>query len=345
MGGSLYGLGRLPRAEYLALEARLRSDLDRMLGQHYQIPRYYRSKEDFGDVDVVVSEAAITTTWSDLRDALVAGLGLTRFQRTGAVFSTVYQGFQVDYIVRPARYFESTCAFLDFNDLGNLLGKIFRRMNLKYGERGLQYVFRRADGNYTRDIDVSRDIQRICSHLSLDVAHWETGFETLEEMYAWLVASPWFSVAPYRDPSRTTRTRARQRPTIRRFLEWLDEEGIDTRVDYPPREACLPHIIAAFPEAGLPEILAAEAVRERQVAAVKERFGGKRVMQLIPGLSGPQLGAFIKTFREGFADFESEISSLAPAEVDRRVLAHWEAFEGRSSGLGSGADPVEDDRD
>ena len=28
MGGSLYGLGRLPRAEYLALERRLRAYLD-----------------------------------------------------------------------------------------------------------------------------------------------------------------------------------------------------------------------------------------------------------------------------------------------------------------------------
>jgi len=343
VGGSLYGLGRLPRSEYLALEARLRVVLDRLLGTHYRIPRYYSNKADFGDVDVVVSEAAITTTWSDLRDTLIAELGLTRAQRVGAMFSTVYEDFQVDYIVRPARDFESTCAFLDFNDLGNLLGKIFRRMNLKYGEQGLQYVFRRADGNYTRDIDVCRDIQRICAYLSLDVAHWESGFETLEEMYAWLVASPWFSVAPYRDPSRTTR--ARQRPTIRRFLEWLNEEGIDKRVDYPPREECLPRIIAAFPEAGLPEIFAAEAVRERQVAAVKERFGGKRVMQLIPGLSGPQLGAFIRTFRSGFVDFEADISQLTPAEVDRRVLAHWAAREGASVRLGSGADPVEDDRD
>ena len=342
MGGSLYGLGRLPRAEYLTVEARLRADLDRTLGPHYRIPRYYGSKADFGDVDVVVSEAAITTTWGDLRAALIADLGLVRFQSTGAMFSTVYQDFQVDYSVRPARYFESTCAFLDFNDLGHLLGKIVRRMNLKYGERGLQYVFRRADGNYTRDIDVCLDIQRICAHLSLDFAHWEAGFETLEEMYAWLIASPWFSVEPYRDRRRTTR--AWQRPTIRRFLEWLDEEGIDQRVDYPPREDCLPRIIAAFPEAGLPEIFAEEAALEHRSIAVKERFSGRRVMLLIPGLSGPQLGAFIKTFREGFADFEAEVSQLALVEVDRRILAHWETFEGRSARLMRGAKPVEHER-
>ncbi|MFT5687042.1 MAG: hypothetical protein ACI8RZ_007999 [Myxococcota bacterium] len=330
MGGNLYKLGRLPRTEYLAVEARLRTYLDGKLGQHYRIPRYYGSKPDFGDVDIVVSEAAITTTWDDLRDEIIADLNVTRFQSTGAVFSTVYADFQVDYFVRPARYFDITYAFLCFNDLGNLLGKIFRRMNLKYGERGLQYVFRRADGNYKRDIDVCLDIRRICEFLELDFAHWEAGFATLEEMYRWLIVSPWFSVEPYRDPSRTTRARVKNRPTIRRFLEWLDEESIDKRIDYPPREDWLPRIIAAFPEAGLPEIIAEEQAREVRVAAVKARFGGKRVMLLIPGLSGQQLGEFIKTFKDGFADFEVEVSQLDPAEVDRRVLAHWETFKPQS---------------
>lgn len=37
MGGNLFKLGRLPRAEYLALEADLRVTLDRKLGRHYRI--------------------------------------------------------------------------------------------------------------------------------------------------------------------------------------------------------------------------------------------------------------------------------------------------------------------
>ena len=87
MGGNLFGLGRLPRAEYLALEGRLRTYLDAKLGEHYRIPRYYGSKPDFGDVDIVVSEAAIKTTWHDLRDEILADLSITRSQSTGAVFS------------------------------------------------------------------------------------------------------------------------------------------------------------------------------------------------------------------------------------------------------------------
>ena len=324
MGGNLFGLGRLPRAQYLALEERLRTYLDVKLGQHYRIPRYYGSKPDFGDVDIVVSEAAITTTWADLRAEITADLGITRSQSTGAVFSTVYENFQVDFFVRPQHSFEATNNFLCFNDLGNLLGKIFRRMNLKYGERGLQYVFRRTDGNYKRDIEVCHDIDRICAFLELDAAPWHAGFETLEEMYTWVVSSPWFSVAPYRDPGRTMRARAKNRPTIQRFLVWLDETGTDKTCEYPSREAWLPRIVAAFPDAGLMAVIAEEQAWEARVLAVKQRFGGKRIMTLIPELSGQRLGAFIPTFTDGFADFETEMSVMDPAEVDRRILAHWD---------------------
>ena len=330
MGGSLYGLGRLPRAEYLALEGRLRAYLDEKLGDHYRIPRYYGSKPDFGDVDVLVSEAAIATTWDDLRAEIVADLGIVRAQSTGAVLATVYEDFQVDYLIRPARYFESTYTFLCFNDLGNLLGKIFRRMHLKYGERGLQYVYRRADGGHTRDLDVCLDIEPICGFLELDFSAWQAGFETLEEMYTWLVASPWFSVAPYRSPSRASRAQGKQRPTIRRFLAWLDENHIEQTCVYPPIEALLPRIVSAFPQANLAARIVAEQAAEARSAAVRARFDGKRVMQLIPGLSGRRLGEFIRTFKEGFDDFEVEVSQLKPAEVERRVLAHWIAFSQRS---------------
>ena len=54
MGGNLFKLGRKPRDEYLEIEADVRRVLDPLLGDGYRIPRYYASKPDFGDMDVVV---------------------------------------------------------------------------------------------------------------------------------------------------------------------------------------------------------------------------------------------------------------------------------------------------
>jgi hypothetical protein len=50
-------------------------------------------------------------------------------KNVGHVYSTVvpdpHGGFQVDYFVRPAELLEPTYHYLSFNDLGNLLGKIY----------------------------------------------------------------------------------------------------------------------------------------------------------------------------------------------------------------------------
>lgn len=333
MGGNLFKLGRLPREAYLVLEADLRVYLDQRFGDQYLIPRYYGDKPDFGDVDIVLSSEAIETTWEELKAGLMADLGVTQCTSTGAVFSTVWRDFQVDYFVKEQRYFRSTYNFLCYNDLGNLLGKIFRRMNLKYGEKGLQYVFRRSDeGSYKRDLMVSQDMGRILGLLELDVADWEAGFEDLDQMYRWVVSSPWFSARPYLDPSRTTRSRIKSRPTMTKFLTWLAENPQpEDRRTLEDRDDALPMVCAAFPEAKLMEVIAAEEALEARAADVRSKFSGKKVMAMFPELRGQELGEFIRTFKDRFEDFEAEISALSADVVEVAVRAHYAAANWRST--------------
>src|SRR5690606_24043094 len=164
MGGNLFKLGRLPRSEYRVIEDVVREYLDGLLGDGYRIPRYYASKPDFGDLDVVVSSAAIEAIggWDRFREAIASGLGVTQSKSVGHVYSTVVRDFQVDYFIRAPELLEPTYHYLSFNDLGNLIGKIFRRLGLKYGEDGLSYVFRReSQPSYKHELLVSRDWPRI----------------------------------------------------------------------------------------------------------------------------------------------------------------------------------------
>ena len=305
MGGNLFKLGRRPRAAYLEIEAEVRAALDPLLGDGYRIPRYYGSKPDFGDLDVVVSADAIAALggFEAFRSAIATALEVQDSKSVGHVYSTVVPdpggGFQVDYFVRAAELLEPTYHYLSFNDLGNLIGKIYRRLGLKYGEDGLRYVFRRASQpSYKRELLVSRDWPRILAFLELDVPAWEAGFADLEAMFTWVVASPWFSVAPYREDSRAGKTerRARTRPTMARFLAWLDEAGIDRECAYRAgRDAYVDTIAAAFPEAELPEALAEERAREREAEALRAKFDGDRVREWT-GLDGKPLGAFLRRF-------------------------------------------------
>lgn len=316
MGGNLFKLGRIPKAKYLRIEGELRAYLDHKLGNCYRIPRYYRSKPDFGDVDVIISDATIQSTWQDLRMEFVQDLDIQEYKSAGAVFSTVYQNFQVDFFHREQRYYESTYHYLSFNDIGNILGKIFKRFNLKYGEQGLLYVFRRADGHYQKDLQVSQDFERIFTFLQLDFAHWERGFDTLDEMFHWATASPYFSIQPYQEQDATTAQRVKERTTMRRFVEWLDAQGITQRYNFlEDRDAYLPVINDFFPEAKLMEKITQERTRETVVAQLREKYSGKIVMHLFPDLQGVELGAFMRNFQAQWEDYEVALSELSAAEI------------------------------
>lgn len=329
MGGNLFKLGRLPQAEYKILEQKICQYLDQKLGDNYRIPRYYNDKPDFGDIDIVISTAAIQGDWQQLKTEIIDDLQLTTYKSVGAVFSTVYENFQVDYFIRKEKYFLSTYNFLSFNDIGNLIGRIFRKFNLKYGEKGLMYVFRRADNHYVRDIPISIDFEKIFNFLELDYLKWQVGFANKQELFDWVIDSPYFSVRPYLkdNQSKSIGKRVNVRPTIQAFLAYLEEQKITKVCEFYERDAYLPMINAYFPEANLLAEIAHEKQREAYVNAIREKYNGRLIMEWIPELNGKQLGLFINTFQESLVDYEKTLFESTPESIRTRVLDFYSSWK------------------
>jgi hypothetical protein len=318
MGGKLYNLPRMPRSAYLEIEADVRRYLEQKLPGQHRIPRFYGDKPDFGDLDVIVSSRL---DWGELRAEIARDLGITQTKAVGHVFSTLYRGLQTDFFTVPERYLESTYTFMCFNDLGNFIGRICRRFDLKYGERGLAYVYRRAHGNYQVELEITRDFERICGFLGLDYAAWRTGFDSLPAVFDWAIASPYFSVAPYLDDNDSNlRRRSDVRSTVARFVEYLRAQRIDKRPAFEDRRSYLPSIIAAFPDVDLGALLERERAAEARQAQLAAKFSGKRVMRLAPGIEGKALGELIVRFKGSFDDFEAWLLATPEEEIDRRIL-------------------------
>ena len=297
----------------------MRRYLDLKLAPYYRIPRSYREKADFGDVDIIVSDAV--PNWAALRQEILTDLQITQFKGIGHVFSTVHRNFQVDYFLVPAEYFEAVYNFFCFNDLGHLIGKICRRFNLKYGEYGLSYVFRRDDTNYKKDLLLTTDFAKICEFLELDHHKWQTGFDDLEEMFEWALASPYFSVTPYLNPSKSLDKRTKERRTMQKFMEYLQKNNITKTYHYlENKDDYLPWISENFPEANLPEKIEREKELERQANQIKAKFNGKLLMQLRPALAGQKLGQFIIEFKQSFNDFDRFILESSAEEINHRIL-------------------------
>lgn len=323
MGGNLYKLGRLPKEQYLVIENEISDYLSQKIGENnFRIPRYYTDKPDFGDLDIIISLAEIGQNWDKIRLEFVKDLKISQYKSTGAVFSTVYKNFQVDYFTASAEYFESTYNYLSFNDLSNLIGKICHRLGLKYGENGLQYVFRRADSHYKKEIKITTDFHKICAFLGLDYAQWKIGFQNLPQMFDWVIASPYFSVKPYQeDLAGDMEKRSERRTTVQKFIDYLADNQIVKSYNYLEKKSdYLPIIQTFFPEIDLKQQIAKEEELEKIASQVQQKFNGNLIMQWIPELSGKELGQFIFDFKSQFTDFEEFILNTSIDEIQQKVI-------------------------
>ncbi len=319
MGGKLFNLPRMPRADYLELEAEVRHYLDQEKILEYLIPRSYGDKPDFGDIDILFKSRP---DWEQLRQKIMSDLGVTQYKAAGRVFSMVYKGLQTDFFVVPERYLESTYTFMCFNDLGNFIGRMCRRFNLKYGEEGPSYVYRRhSNENYKVDLELSQDFKKICRFLDLDYASWKTGFDSLEDLYTWVIQSKYFSVAPYLDELRGhLKSREKERQTVTKFVVWLEQNNINHRPEFADCHSYLDMIIEAFPEANLSEQLQREMDLEKREIEINQKFNGRKVIRLFPHLEGKDLGAFIMAFKKSFLDFEQFVLDSTEDAIDQKLI-------------------------
>jgi hypothetical protein len=336
MGGKLFQLPRMPRAQYLEIEADVRRYLDDKMPGRYRIPRYYGDKPDFGDMDVILAKPhdydkspdKWADEWDALRAAILRDFYITEYKSVGHIFSTSLRGLQTDFFMVPEEDLETTYTFMSFNDLGNFIGRICRRFDLKYGERGLEYVYRRAAGNHHVNLEVSRDFKEICNFLGLDYDAFQQGFGSLREVFDWVTTSPYFSVAPYLDEtSSNLRKRAADRTTVTRFIAYLRECNVDKRPEFRERGSYLADVIAAFPRADLGTKIQRERDAEARSIVIAEKFNGKRVMRLLPSFEGEKLGALIRQFKASINDFEGWVLHTDEAEIDARIVAFAASFE------------------
>ena len=317
MGGKLFGFERIQREEYQKIEEELRNYLNKKIGEeNYLIPRYYANKPDFGDVDILLLSEAIPR-WDILRNEIADDLKVTNAKYTHGTFSVPYlQKIQVDFIPTKREIFHSMYQFLCFNDLGNILGKIFYRYNLKYGEKGLFYVYRRKDSNYKKDFLITTNLKEMLSFIDLSYEKWEKGFDSLEDMFDYVISSPYFTSRPFIKLSTRTGKRVKLRTTMKKFVEYIHDHSIDKEYDFnSDRSVYIPKIAAYFPDAKLEEFIELEKRSEERSAIISKKFNGKIVMDLFPELKNAPLGKFIKSFSSQFADFDSYLFDTSDEKI------------------------------
>jgi hypothetical protein len=321
MGGHALKEGltrRYGAAEYHALVPEVLRKLARVVlpsGTRINTITPLRSKESFGDMDVLVESDHLPHDWVERIRCEFMPRDMVK---NGPVLSFDFEGLQIDVILAKADEYDWTLAYFSWGDTGNLIGRVAHKMGLKFGHDGLWLPFREGDYLF-REILVTRDFHAALSMLGFDADWWEEGFSYQEDVFEFIARGAYFDPAIYALENRSAkdRVRDRKRAMYQGFLAWAGRNNQANFEDWPAsKSSWLPVVFKAFPSAGVTyEQARTDLERHKKV---RTKFDGKRIGE-VTGFEGKALGGLMRAIRSSFADnaqFEKFMLAATPAEVD-----------------------------
>lgn len=219
---------RYTKDEYLALENRFFSDFNFIFETSILRIPYYSSKDSFGDMDLIIPANELPSNWKQVLIDFY-DLDKSMYSSNGGVFSFAIENFQIDLITAedyPAAVMAAS--YFSHGDLGNLIGRIFHKLGMKYGHKGLYLVVRPDDNSHVlNEILLTQDMQIILSILGLSYEKYQLGFEDLEDIFRYVASSKYFDPDIYLFYNRNHKAviRDKKRSTYNGFLEWIRREN------------------------------------------------------------------------------------------------------------------------
>ena len=291
------------------------------------IPSYH-SKPDFGDMDVLYRKGYIN------KDSILSDLNEHYFLKgyvengdvlsVGILMDVPYSKadiFQIDFIGSPPEFFNFAYNYFSYNDMGNLFGRVARSIDLKFGHKGLFYVQRDGD-HVLKEHLLTNMFSTALYHLGYDAERFYQGFDTLEEIFEYIMTSRFYDFNKFdlKQRNRKARIRDEKRPNYRAFLEYatanpkvnrmLDSMGAKT------------YSFGAFPEFYRDYFIAYD--QNELHKKFKLKYNGELIMRLT-GLKGKELGEFMQWMKPKVD--KDHVMNIEREELDNYILSLYEQYK------------------
>jgi hypothetical protein len=309
---------RYEREEYFLLEEEVLAKVKAVL-PHCAVEaiQAYHEKPSFGDMDIVIEKL------DGVKEIIRSNLdnwGVEELFINGDAWSINYGDFQVDLIFMKPKYFRSTLDYFSYNDIGNLLGRVSRKVGFKLGHRGLNYVLL-SKTSMLKDINVTNNYMEALEFIGYDSERFKKGFNTLEEMFEYVIDNPNFTpeIFALENRNHDARVRDAKRKNYRAFLNYIESKEYPKEVE-ADKNYELKRAFLAFPSFKDKYDLVFEKLRIK--ALVKEKFNGE-ILRAATGYMGTDLGLFYSYINKklsNYEDLDSFFLEMSAASIDEFII-------------------------
>ena len=281
--------------EFISVTDEVLSRLNKYFTKTY-LTKSYHNKPDFGDADIIcVVDGTFNVNYIIKKEFPEHN----EIFNNGGVVSFDFKELQVDLILCSEKNFESFKTYFSYNDIHNLIGKLFKKFNLKWGQNGLVYVYR-IDDKILGEIELTRDYHIAFPMVDLCPKRYEQGFDDLIDIFEYVKSSKFFN--PYMFDlhhfNKINRDRDKKRKTYNGMLKYCEQFKNDGKQYYEHdknKDNYIPYIESYFP--GFIKKLNEFKELEKHKRELASKFNGNIIMEITP-LKGKELGQFISYFKQ-----------------------------------------------
>jgi len=299
--------------QFYDIQSRLIPKLKEIFETDIHVLKFYRSKAEHGDMDILLKiDDNFYNKKINISENIEKHFSPNEIVINDGTTTFDFERFQIDLSPVDHNIWESTKFWMDYDPTSNLLGKIFRSIifdswwlpgkticgHLKYKPDGLYaIIYNKSLSNKLGEILITNDTNKMFTFIGLDINRKYNGFDTLEDIYDWIISCKYFKPQIFflENLNQDDRKRNKKRPTFCNFLKFIENFQFDK--EKLTNEVSLDLINSSFPESHLLEQIEALKKQDEKTQNIKLKFNGKLVMEWT-GLKDKELGNIIKKYRQ-----------------------------------------------
>ena len=295
---------RYSREEFYLLYDELKPKLQKAFNTQTALVISYKTKSSFGDMDILLLNSGNTPTPDEINKILIEEFGASQIARNSTIYSFDYKQLQIDLIFTPTSNWETSKTFFSYNDLGNLLGKIYHKLGLSFGFSGLRFIYRTNEDRILEEFIITKDFKKILEFIGLSYERYLEGFDTMIDIYDYIISSKYFEPTSFylENLDQKNRKRNAKRANYAAFIEYIeelfgkDDKDRSKKYRYDKHKSKYYPIIHEYfkDEIDFLDTLKRLDIKEERRKIIVSKYNGNIIMQYIPELSGYTLGHFIK---------------------------------------------------